>query len=120
MVIFQFHYDETGGEKEALGLLQHIADTFPQITSLMYLDNQKCNDTIGDQEILVFKGKDHIFETMEDLKFKVGPKSFYQTNTEQAFALLAISLGSQDRSWCMTSIREQAPLPTSWQRRHDR
>ena len=74
MVIFQFHYDETGGEKEALGLLQHIADTFPQITSLMYLDNQKCNDTIGDQEILVFKGKDHIFETMEDLKFKVGPK----------------------------------------------
>ena len=81
MVIFQFHYDETGGEQEALGLMQHIADTFPEITSLMYLDNQKCNDTIGDQDILVFKGKDHIFETMEDLKFKVGPKSFYQTNT---------------------------------------
>ena len=81
MVIFQFHYDETGGEKEALGLLQHIADTFPQITSLMYLDNQKCNDTIGDQEILVFKGKDHIFETMEDLKFKVGPKSNFAALT---------------------------------------
>ena len=81
MVIFQFHYDETGGEQEALGLMQHIADTFPEITSLLYLDNQKCNDTIGDQDILVFKGKDHIFETMEDLKFKVGPKSFYQTNT---------------------------------------
>ena len=91
MVIFQFHYDETGGEKEALGLLQHIADKFPQITSLMYLDNQKCNDTIGDQEILVFKGTDHIFELMEDLKFKVGPKSFYQTNTEQAYHLYSVA-----------------------------
>ena len=91
MVIFQFHYDETGGEKEAMGLLQHIADKFPQITSLMYLDNQKCNDTIGDQDILVFKGEDHIFELMEDLKFKVGPKSFYQTNTEQAYHLYSVA-----------------------------
>ena len=91
MVIIQFHYDETGGEKEALDLLQHVADTFPQITSLLYLDNQKCNDTIGDQEILVFKGTDHIFELMEDLKFKVGPKSFYQTNTEQAYHLYSVA-----------------------------
>jgi 23S rRNA (uracil1939-C5)-methyltransferase len=91
MVIIQFHYDETGGEKKALGLLQHIADKFPQITSLLYLDNQKCNDTIGDQEILVFKGEDHIFELMEDLKFKVGPKSFYQTNTEQAYHLYSVA-----------------------------
>ena len=91
MVVVQFHYDETGGEKEALGLLQHIADTFPEITSLLYLDNQKCNDTIGDQEILVFKGEDHIFELMEDLKFKVGPKSFYQTNTEQAYHLYSVA-----------------------------
>ena len=91
MVIFQFHYDETGGEKEAIGLLQHVADKFPQITSLLYLDNQKCNDTIGDQEILVFKGEDHIFELMEDLKFKVGPKSFYQTNTEQAYHLYSVA-----------------------------
>ena len=91
MVIIQFHYDETGGEAEAKALLQHIADTFPQITSLMYLDNQKCNDTIGDQEILVFKGTDHIFELMEDLKFKVGPKSFYQTNTEQAYHLYSVA-----------------------------
>ena len=72
-------------------MLQHIADKFPQISSLLYLDNQKCNDTIGDQEILVFKGDDHIFETMEDLKFKVGPKSFYQTNTEQAYHLYSIA-----------------------------
>ena len=91
MVIIQFHYDETGGEKEALDLLQHVADTFPQITSLLYLDNQKCNDTIGDQDILVFKGEDHIFELMEDLKFKVGPKSFYQTNTEQAYHLYSVA-----------------------------
>jgi len=72
-------------------LLQHIADKFPQITSLMYLDNQKCNDTIGDQDILVFKGEDHIYELMEDLKFKVGPKSFYQTNTEQAYHLYSVA-----------------------------
>ena len=91
MVIVQFHYDETGGEQEAMGLLQHIADKFPQITSLMYLDNQKCNDTIGDQNIMVFKGSDHIFELMEDLKFKVGPKSFYQTNTEQAYHLYSVA-----------------------------
>ena len=91
MVIFQFHYDETGGEPEAKELMQHIADQFPQISSLMYLDNQKCNDTIGDQEILVFKGNDHIFELMEDLRFKVGPKSFYQTNTEQAYHLYSVA-----------------------------
>ena len=91
MVIFQFHYDETGGEKEAKALMQHIADKFHQITSLLYLDNQKCNDTISDQEILTFKGNDHIFELMEDLKFKVGPKSFYQTNTEQAYHLYSVA-----------------------------
>ena len=90
MVIIQFHYDETGGEQEAQALLQHIADKFPEITSLLYLDNQKCNDTIGDQEILTFKGTDHIFELMEDLRFKVGPKSFYQTNTEQAYHLYSV------------------------------
>ena len=90
MVIFQFHYDETGGEQEAKALLQHIADKFLQITSLLYLDNQKCNDTIGDQQILTFKGTDHIFELMEDLRFKVGPKSFYQTNTEQAYHLYSV------------------------------
>ena len=91
LIIIQFHYDETGGEQEAKALLQHIADKFPQITSLMYLDNQKCNDTIGDQDILVFKGNDHIFELMEGLRFKVGPKSFYQTNTEQAYHLYSVA-----------------------------
>ena len=83
-------WDSEDGRK-AMALMQHLADRFPQITSLMYLDNQKCNDTIGDQEILVFKGQDHIFEQMEDLKFKVGPKSFYQTNTEQAYHLYSVA-----------------------------
>ena len=91
MVIIQFHYDETGDNKEAKHLLQHIADKFQAISSLMYLDNQKCNDTIGDQNILLFKGNDHIYESMEDLKFKVGPKSFYQTNTEQAYHLYSVA-----------------------------
>ena len=91
MVIIQFHYDEEGDEQKAQELLQHVADTFPQITSLMYLNNQKCNDTIGDQEILTFKGNDHIYETMEELRFKVGPKSFYQTNTEQAYHLYCVA-----------------------------
>ena len=111
MVIIQFHYDETGGEQEAKDLLQHVADTFPQITSLMYLDNQKCNDTIGDQEILTFKGTDHIFELMEDLKFKVGPKSFYQTNTEQAYHLYSVAREfAFSSSTSSTSETSQKPL----------
>ena len=91
MVIVQFHFEEKDDEIKAKELLKHIADKFHQISSLLYLDNQKCNDTIGDQDILVFKGQDHIFETMEDLKFKVGPKSFYQTNTEQAYHLYSVA-----------------------------
>ena len=94
MIIVMFHFshdEEYQKEKEqANTLLQYIADTFPQITSLLWLDNQKCNDTIGDQEIFVYKGNDHIFEEMEGLRFKVGPKSFYQTNTEQAYVLYKV------------------------------
>lgn len=91
MVIVQFHYDEPGDEERALALLKHIGDAFPQITSLLYVNNQKCNDTIGDQEVMVYKGEDHIVEKMEDLRFKVGPKSFYQTNTEQAYHLYCVA-----------------------------
>ena len=91
MVIVQFHYDQEGDEDKAMALMQHVADTFPQITSLMYVNNQKCNDTIGDQDVVVFKGNDHIYEIMEDLKFKVGPKSFYQTNTDQAYHLYCVA-----------------------------
>ena len=112
MVIIQFHYDrrsketEERSQDEAMRLLKYIADKFPQITSLMYLDNQKCNDTIGDQEILVFKGTDHIFELMEDLKFKVGPKSFYQTNTEQAYHLYSVA-----RELAFSEYSEDSELP---------
>ena len=91
MVIIQFHFENDNSKNDALALLQHISDKFQEITSLLYLDNQKCNDTIGDQDIFVFKGKDHIIETMEDLQFKVGPKSFYQTNTEQAYHLYSVA-----------------------------
>ena len=90
MVIVQFHFEQEGDQQQALTLLQHVADRFPQITSLLYLDNQKCNDTIGDQEILTFHGQDYITEQMEDLRFKVGPKSFYQTNTDQAHVLYSV------------------------------
>ena len=91
MLVFQFHYDEEGDEQRALELMQQVADKFPQITSLMYVDNQKGNDTINDLELSLFKGNDHIFALMEDLKFKVGPKSFYQTNTEQAYHLYCVA-----------------------------
>ena len=91
MLLVQFHYDEKGDEQKAMQLLQHIADTFPQITSLIYVDNQKGNDTFGDLELTTFKGTDFIYETMEDLKFKVGPKSFYQTNTDQAYHLYCVA-----------------------------
>ncbi len=69
------------------GLLNALVQQFPEITSLMYVINEKMNDTITDQEVICFHGNDHIFEQMEDLKFKIGPKSFYQTNSEQAYNL---------------------------------
>ena len=69
------------------GLLNAVVEKFPQITSLMYVQNDKFNDTIGDLNIECWYGKDHIFEEMEGLQFKIGPKSFYQTNSEQAYNL---------------------------------
>ena len=88
MIIMVFYYED----KEAQdALLQHIADKFPQITSLLYIINSKANDTITDQEVHVFKGNECIFEEMEGLKFKIGPKSFYQTNSEQAYELYKIT-----------------------------
>lgn len=72
-------------------LLQYVADTFPEITSLLYIINNKCNDTITDLNVYLFKGKDHIFEEMEGLRFKIGPKSFYQTNSDQAYNLYKIA-----------------------------
>lgn len=88
MVIISFFRNDA---KNIEQLLNAFAAEFPQITSLMYVINQKGNDTILDQEILTFKGNDHIYEEMEGLKFKIGPKSFYQTNSEQAYKLYKVT-----------------------------
>ncbi|MDO4214781.1 MAG: 23S rRNA (uracil(1939)-C(5))-methyltransferase RlmD [Bacteroidales bacterium] len=91
MVLLQFRIENDAEQAQAEALLQFVADKFPQITSLLYVNNQKCNDTINDLPVVTFKGKDHIFEEMEGLKFKVGPKSFYQTNTDQAYELYKVA-----------------------------
>lgn len=72
-------------------LLQHIADKFTEITSLLYIINEKANDTITDQTVITFKGNDCIYEEMEGLRFKIGPKSFFQTNSEQAYQLYKLT-----------------------------
>lgn len=84
MVILAFG-EENRTERESL--LDALINEFPQITSLMYVINEKQNDSLTDQEIICYRGRDHIFEEMEGLKFKIGPKSFYQTNSEQAYNL---------------------------------
>ena len=87
LIVSFFHEAREIREK----LLNAVALEFPMITSLMYVINAKGNDTITDQNIIVFKGKDHILEEMEGLSFKIGPKSFYQTNSEQAYELYKIA-----------------------------
>ena len=72
-------------------MLAAIAEEFPEITALMYVINNKCNDTIYDLDVITYSGQDYIYEEMEGLKFKVGPKSFYQTNTEQAYELYKVA-----------------------------
>ena len=82
------------GEKvtePCMALLEYLHREFPEIISLLYVENLKMNDTIADQDIHVYFGQDHIFEEMEGLQFKVGPKSFYQTNTEQAYELYQVA-----------------------------
>ena len=91
MVVMQFKIVAPEEEAQMKQLLQFMADTWPEITSLIYVINNKCNDTIGDLPIHVFKGDDHIIEEMEGLKFKVGPKSFYQTNSRQAYNLYKVT-----------------------------
>ena len=91
MVVMQFKIVAPEEEVQMKQLLQFMVDTWPEITSLIYVINNKCNDTIGDLPIHVFKGDDHIIEEMEGLKFKVGPKSFYQTNSRQAYNLYKVA-----------------------------
>ena len=88
MLIMVFYYEDETLRKN---LLNAIVQEFPQITSLLYVINGKANDTITDQMVHLFAGNDHILEKMEDLYFKIGPKSFYQTNSEQAYELYKIT-----------------------------
>ena len=88
MVIVVFAYVE---KEQIKGMMEFISNEFKNLKSLLYIINQKKNDTIFDQDIHVFEGADHIFENMNGLKFKIGPKSFYQTNSEQAFELYKIT-----------------------------
>lgn len=87
MVILSFFYEDEGLRN---ALLNAVKSEFPGITSLLYVINSKGNDTITDQNIECFSGQEFIFERMENLKFKIGPKSFYQTNSEQAYNLYKV------------------------------
>lgn len=88
MVLIQFFHEDKS--KREL-LLDAVAEMFPEITSLQYVINEKGNDTIYDQDVICFKGRDHIFEEMEGLQFKINAKSFYQTNSAQAYELYKIT-----------------------------
>ena len=91
MVLLQCKIVEDAELDRMKELLAFVSERFPQITSLLYVVNNKCNDTINDLDVVVFKGNDHIFEEMEGLRFKIGPKSFYQTNSEQAYNLYKVA-----------------------------
>ena len=91
MLLLQFCIRSAEEEQQSRDLLAHIHETFPEVTSLLWVNNLKCNDTIGDLEVHTYAGTDFIYETMENLRFKVGPKSFYQTNTEQAYELYKVA-----------------------------
>ena len=88
MVIVVFNSNDT---ERIEALMSHLKLSFPEITSLIYMINEKWNDSLGDREPICYAGKDHIIEEMEGLQFKVGPKSFYQTNSEQAYELYKVT-----------------------------
>ena len=88
MVIVQVYYEDN---KALFGLLEHLKNTFPEITSLQYVVNPKGNETFHDLEVKLYHGEAYMHEQMEDLRFRVGPKSFYQTNSDQAYALYQIT-----------------------------
>lgn len=88
MLIVIFGYNDT---EKIEALMEHLKVQFPQISSLLYIVNKKLNDSYADQDVILYSGADHIFEQMEDLRFKIGPKSFYQTNSEQAYNLYKVT-----------------------------
>ncbi len=92
MLLVQFCILKTDVEEPlAMRLMGHLKEKHPEVTSLLWVNNTKFNDTFGDLAVHVFSGTDHIFLEMEGLRFKVGPKSFYQTNTEQAYELYKVA-----------------------------
>ena len=91
MLIVCFGEEIKNQKSQISNLLEFLHQEFPEIISLLYVENLKFNDTIGDQEVKIYFGQDHIMEEMEGLQFKVGPKSFYQTNTEQAYELYKVA-----------------------------
>ena len=112
--LFTFHFSLEELREQAMRLLSWMHETFPEITSLLWVNNEKFNDTIGDLDVQVFSGTDHIFLEMEDLRFKIGPKSFYQTNTEQAYILYNVAremaLTSETSLTSKTSKTSEKPL----------
>ena len=90
MLLIQFCITNDEEQQQANALLQWVKENYPQISSLLWVNNQKFNDTFSDLPVHCYHGTDHIFLEMEDLRFKVGPKSFYQTNTEQAYILYKV------------------------------
>ena len=91
MLLVQFCITTDKEREDALKVMGFLHETFPQISSLLYVNNTKCNDTIGDLDVITYSGTDFIYEEMEGLRFKVGPKSFYQTNSEQAYELYKVT-----------------------------
>lgn len=95
MVILSVFHEQIEWQE---GVMTHLAKTFPEITSLNYVINSKANDTISDQDIICYKGRPYIYEEMEGIRFKIGPKSFYQTNSEQAYELYKVTRDFADVS----------------------
>jgi 23S rRNA (uracil1939-C5)-methyltransferase len=91
MLLVQFCIKSEQEHKQAMDLMEWIRQNYPEVTSLLWVNNEKFNDTFGDLPVQTFSGTDHIFLHMEELRFKVGPKSFYQTNTEQAYILYKVA-----------------------------
>lgn len=110
MLIVVFGETIANHKSQITDFLEYIHHNFPEIISLLYVENLKFNDTIGDLDVLTYFGQDHIIEDMEGLQFKVGPKSFYQTNTEQAYELYKVARDFAFDQLPMTNQQSQLPL----------
>ncbi len=91
MALLQVRMETDSDRRNVDDLLAYVARELPEVTSLLYVDNHKCNDTIGDLDVVAYKGPSYIVEEMEGLRFRVGAKSFYQTNAQQAYELYKVA-----------------------------